>query len=285
MRFSLFPLLLAGLLSSAQGQFVSISDDFSNNGSLGGSTPDSGVGNWESNDSDPAISVTGGEALVAAGSGEMVQLNFYDGSGDLSSGTYYYGFSFRVDDSGSISTNNTVQAVTGFRQGTVGSGTYALSFGIFRPSTATQNNSGVPNTSTSQFAVGFFDGASLNGSTNSLTSWGSALDRGTNYRAVISFDLENNGAELWIDPTSSSSSSITLTGITSDTRGIFLRQASGSHGDVYFDDVLVAQSFEGALSAVPEPSTYAAIAGAAMLGFAVYRRRRQQRNSVAAAAA
>ncbi|QYY36773.1 PEP-CTERM sorting domain-containing protein [Ruficoccus sp. ZRK36] len=45
--------------------------------------------------------------------------------------------------------------------------------------------------------------------------------------------------------------------------------------DLIFDDFLFADSFESATGAIPEPSTYAALAGLAVLGIAVLRRKRR----------
>uniref|UniRef100_UPI00404A05DA PEP-CTERM sorting domain-containing protein n=1 Tax=Cephaloticoccus sp. TaxID=1985742 RepID=UPI00404A05DA len=73
----------------------------------------------------------------------------------------------------------------------------------------------------------------------------------------------------------SGSTSITLSGITSDARGVFFRQGAASHGQSFVDNLNVSVDFNtaAALAAVPEPSTYAAILGAmALIGALVVRR-------------
>lgn len=273
LRASCLAALVAMCVAAAGAQ--TIVDDFSTNGNLTGSTPDSGVGVWTTiNSGTPALSVSSGTLTIAASSGEASQLNF--SSSDLNSGTIYMGFTFSVDSNSSIGTNNSIQAVAGFRLGTASSGSYALSFGVFRPSSAAQSTSSLSNTSTSQVVAGLFNtGTSQNASTIALTGWATPLTLGTNYRVVIGMDLANDTATLWIAPTSSSSTSITLSGVTSDARGVFFRQGGSSTGTDYVSNLKVSTDFDtAALTSVPEPSTYAALLGAATLaGVVIWRRR------------
>jgi hypothetical protein len=66
------------------------------------------------------------------------------------------------------------------------------------------------------------------------------------------------------------SQSITLTFTDTTTLRIYANGASAGTATLRVDDV----QFAGALSAIPEPSTYAAMAGAAALAAAAWRRRR-----------
>jgi hypothetical protein len=270
-------LLLASVIAipvSGFAQFTPIADDFSVNGALVGSTPDSGVGTWtQISNTSPSLSVASGSLGLAASSGQSAQLNF--ASGNLSTGTIYLGWDFTVATGDSITTGDTIQAIAGFRSGTAASGAFEVSFGVFRPSGAAQTFSGAPSTTTSQVAVGIFTGASLNAATNNLTEWTAALNRGTQYRAVLGLDLDNDEARLWIAPASPASPSISI-GSTAALRGVFFRQGGASHGSVTLDNLAVSQDFSIAAAAVPEPGSFALLAGLAATGMALAGRRRSR---------
>lgn len=266
--------ITVGFLTLETVSAQTIEEDFPTDGVLSGSTPDAGIGDWTSISGSPALAVSSGILTIAAGGGESSQLNF--NASNLSSGTIYMGFNLEIDSSGSISTSDSIQSIAGFRVGTAGSGTNALSFGVFRPSGAAQSFSSIPTTSTSQVVAGIFTGSSLNATSNNLSGWATSIDRGTASRIVIGFDLTNDSGTLWVNPTSSGSTSITLSGITSDARGVFFRQGAASHGQGFVDNLNVSVDFNiaAALAAVPEPSTYAAILGAmALIGALFFRRR------------
>ena len=269
MKILLLPLLLASALS-VSAQFTPIAEDFSTSGNLVGSTPDSGVGSWtQISNSSPALSVSSGSLGLAASSGESAQLNF--ASSNLSTGTIYMGWDFTVSASGTISTGDSISAVAGFRSGTASSGVFELSFGIFRPSAAAQSFSGVASTATSQVAVGIFTGTSLNASSSNLTEWSAALNRGTQYRAVLGLDMDGDQARLWIAPATQDSPSIALAS-TAAVRGVCFRQGAASHGAVSIDNLVVSQNFAAAAAAVPEPATFATILGLFALAAASRRR-------------
>jgi hypothetical protein len=276
MRIKVMHQLLLGLLLTAAitvplsaATFVEISDDFSTLGSLTGTSTDAGSATW-SNISGTSGSITTGSGVVSLSTSpsESTQVNFTSGSGDLTTGTLYLGFTFTANIA-SISTSATIQSIAGFRTGTNASGSFALGFGTIRPSGAGATALGLPTTSTSQVAVGIFSGSS---SSTAIGGWASPLTQGTSYRIVIGLDLDNNVATLWIDPTSTSSTSVTLSGITADVRGAFLRQGNASTGNSTLDNLIVSQTFATA-SAVPEPATYAFFGGLAVLGLAAFRRR------------
>lgn len=259
--------------SILHAQFVAISDDFSTVGPLSGSTPDSGSGNWTTISGSPAIGVSGGSAQLAATGGEASRLNFRSSAGDFSTGTFYYGFNFTVSTEGSINTSATLSAFTGFRTGTDGSGSYAASFSVFRPSGTARSNSGLPAAGGDQVVAGLFTGATFNAETSNLTEWSAALDRGTTYRAVIGLNLDSDTATLWINPTSLASTSIQISGVTDNARGIFLRQGAASHGAISVDNVVLNTDFSIAAVAVPEPSAFALLGGFTVFGFTATRRR------------
>jgi hypothetical protein len=275
-------LLLASVLAipvSAFAQFTAIADDFSANGALVGSSPDSGVGTWaQISNTSPALSVTSGVLNLAASSGQSAQLNF--ASGNLSSGTIYMGWDFTIATGDSITTADTIQAIAGFRSGTAATGAFEVSFGVFRPSGAAQTFSGAPTTTTSQVAVGIFSGANFNAASNDLTEWTTALNRGTEYRAVLGLDLDNDIARLWIAPASPASPSISV-GSTSAIRGVFFRQGGASHGAVTLDNLAVSQDYAVAAAAVPEPGAFSLLAGLAASTMALSRRRLRQQRVIA----
>lgn len=254
---------------------TAIVENFSTAGGLTGTTPTMGLAGatWTNISGSTGLTVSSGALTIAGSAGEAAQLNF--NATDVATGTIYLGFDFTVSASGTISTNDTVSAIVGFRSGTASSGSYALSFGDFRPSANAQTTSSAPSTTTSQVAVGIFNSSSFNASSAPLSVWSTPLTRGTTYRVVLGFDTTNNTGSLWINPTSVGSTSITLTGVTNDPRGIFLREGASTHGSSTFDNLSVSTSFTTA-SAIPEPSTYAALAGAVVLISAIVLRHRRK---------
>lgn len=265
-------LLLTTCTSLAQ--FVSIAEDFSPASAVTGSTPDAGSGNWTNiSGTSGAIGISSGAAQLLTTSSEATQLNF--ATADRSTGTYYVGFSFTVSSTGTINTNDSIQSFFGYRTGTAGSGTYAGGFGVFRPSANAQTNSSLSSTSSSQVVAGIFTGSSLNASTGTLTSWATLLSRGTTYRAVMGFDLDNDTLKLWINPTSVSSTSITLTGVTANIRAIYLRSGNGSTGDIVLDDIAGSTSFTTA-AAIPEPAAVGVWLGLGSLAFVSLRRQKNR---------
>lgn len=268
--------VFALLRAVSHAQFTAITDDFSTTGSLTGSTPDTGVGNWTniSGTSGAIATSSGSLSLAAAGSTEATQVNF--ASSNLSSGTIYMGFSLNVSSSGSIGTNDSISSIAGFRVGTAVSGSNSFAVGVFRPSTNAQTFSSAPSTTTSQFDIGIFTGTSFNASSSVLPVWASALTRGTTYRVVLGFDLTNDTASLWVNPTSVTSTFITYSSVTDAVRGVYLRQGISTTGNITIDDLAVSQIFNTA-AAVPEPSTYALFGGVAALSLVFIQRFRSRR--------
>lgn len=263
---------------AAFAQFTPITEDFSTTGPLVGSTPDSGLGDWtRSSGGTPALSTASGALGLAASAGESAQLNF--ASVNLGGGTIYMGWDFTVSADGSLNTSDSVQAIAGFRSGTPASGSFELSFGVFRPSAAAQTFSGVPSTTTSQVVAGLFTGTSLNASNTDLAEWAVVLNRGVAYRAVLGVDLDADEARLWINPVSVASSSVAVP-FDAAVRGVFFRQGGASHGEVTIDNLSVSRDFAAAaafpVSAVPEPSASALLLGLFATSAAFTRRR--QRN-------
>jgi PEP-CTERM motif len=271
----LFGFILTAIITApiSAATFVEISDDFSSTGALTGTSTDAGSATW-SNISGTSGSITTGSgvASLSTSTSESTQVKFTSGTGDLSSGTFYFGFTLNVSVQ-SISTATTIQSIAGFRTGTAGGGSFALGFGTIRPSGAAATALGIPTAGLSQVSAGIF---STSSSSTTIAGWATPLTEGTNYRIVIGLDLDSDVATLWINPISTSSTSVTLSGITADVRGVFLRQGNASTGNSTLDDLVVSQTFATA-SAVPEPATYALFGGLAVLGLAAFRRRHTNR--------
>jgi len=261
---------------AAHAQFIALFDDFSTAGDLVGTSADSGDVRWAAVQGAGGPTVSNGALNIDAASGDVAQWNFSDTN--ITAGTIYLGFNFTVSSAGSLNVSETISAFTGFRTGTPSSGSVVLGFGTFRPNGNAQAGSSLSSTSTSQVYAGIFAGVTHNAHSAPLAAWTTPLDRGTDYRAVIGFDLSNDLAHLWIDPSSSDSPSITLTGLTGSPRGIFVREGAASHGAILFDNLSVSLDFNTAagLAAVPEPSTCAAVFGAlSLVGAILYQRRRK----------
>ena len=113
----------------------------------------------------------------------------------------------------------------------------------------------------------------LSGNNNTIKDWSTGLTFGTTYRVVSSYTLDTNVTNLWVNPTSSASTSITSTagGAATNVNSIVLRQDSGTSTELV-SKMVVSTTFNEAATfpAVPAPGA------AALLGLAalVSRRRR-----------
>ncbi len=108
------------------------------------------------------------------------------------------------------------------------------------------------------------------------TIWGSDLNYGQTYRAIVGYNQDTNQAQLWIDATTMSDTSIlgedrADPGDSVDS--FALRQSNSAGGEtIRVDNLVIANDFDSVLTAVPEPSSALVLGlGALALGF---RRRR-----------
>jgi len=123
-------------------------------------------------------------------------------------------------------------------------------------------------------ANGFLVGISH--TSTAQASWGSTLDYDTVYRAIIGYDRDSGLANLWIDASLESDTSIvTTTSDDNDVEGFYFRESSSSVNETtVVDDLIVGSTFADVVtfSAVPEPSSLFVLG---MVGFAGLARRRR----------
>lgn len=111
------------------------------------------------------------------------------------------------------------------------------------------------------------------------------LSLNTAYRVVVKYDMSSDRASLWINPDSEGSTNVSSTDAPTYAAGSLIGQfalrqgtstgsPTGFPGALTVDDVLVGTSFAAVATPVPEPEEWAAIAGAGLIGFALWRRRR-----------
>jgi hypothetical protein len=118
------------------------------------------------------------------------------------------------------------------------------------------------------FKIGITRGTGLGETT---TYWASELNQGQDYRVVMGYDIDNNVASLWINPTVIGDTNITNSSGTTDPTGlsVFSTRVNGTaDGEKYLDDLVVSGTFG---EVVPEPTTLG-LFGLALL--ALPRRRR-----------
>ena len=104
-----------------------------------------------------------------------------------------------------------------------------------------------------------------NGSSSPSSGWATPLSGDTTYRIVLSYEYDTGNGQLWVNPTTVGDTSISTTGFAGDNVvGFGFRQASGDSSQ-FIDNLVVATSFNEALT-VPEPTSLALGAlGGAML--------------------
>jgi uncharacterized protein (TIGR03382 family) len=121
------------------------------------------------------------------------------------------------------------------------------------------------------FSVGI---ASDDGTADAV--WATDLSYDTTYRAIVRYDQDINQAELWIDPTSSTDTSI-LGDDQADpgdaVDSFALRQSNSDLDEtVLVDNLVIGSTFDSVLTPVPEPGALSVLA---MFGLAGLVRRRK----------
>lgn len=230
----IFTLLVTLITAVSFGQ-VLVSEDFSySDGSLVGN------GNWES------VSGTAGDFLVSAGQAvvehgtpsEDVKIPFTAGDGSV-----YAGFDFSVDDLGAP----------------YGTGTDFEYFAHFdfkaRIDIVSGSNGG-------DYSIGISSGGSTSDST-----WASDLTFGQSYRLIAKFNQVTGIAELWINPTASTDTSISGSESIGNVSSFDLRQSDSSENEtVRVDNLMIGKTFGDVLTF----SATASVKNNQIEGFATY---------------
>ena len=120
-------------------------------------------------------------------------------------------------------------------------------------------------------ASGYSLGLSQNATAEVVSE--SVLSYGANYSVVLGFDFTSGLSTLWIDTTSITDTNITTSAVDSanDISAFAFRQgASSPDQEITIDNLIVATTFA---EVVPEPGTYALLAGMFALASVMLRRR------------
>ncbi len=268
---SRFLLLSAGALvaaSSVQAQLLNESFNYAN-GAL--ETVSSGA--WTIHSGTTALNVDGGKALINQGDSTsgLADLNApfagavtYDPT--TSSDSLYYGLT--------VNFSSLPNAV----------GSY---FAHFKSSTTANEFYGRLGASTEGAGAGSFRLAISSEGWNAATTTESPTDLAldTDYRVVVKYDMSTDRATMWVNPVNEGSTSVVSTDAPGYLAGSLIGQfairqgtstgsPTGFPGMLTVDDILVGTSFAAVATPVPEPEEWAVLAGAGLIGFALWRRRR-----------
>jgi hypothetical protein len=196
------------------------------------------------------MQVTGGQAIVSGANSEDVHRDTGTtmGAGDI----WYAGFDVTV--------SGTETAPVYFAHFITGASTFGSRVFITSPASG------------GDFAF------ALSGTSSVDQTWASDSTFGVTYRLVASYNYDTGAAQLWLNPSSESDTSLTsVNGFANDAfTGFAFREASNGSTES-IDNITIANTFSEALTgvAVPEPSTLAMAAsgGLALLGLGFKRRK------------
>ena len=214
------------------GQLVSESFSYSDGNLVGN-------GNWVS------FSGTAGEIQVGSGLITITDSDSEDARVTFtaqSSGTVYFGYDIKVSDPSSY-TSTDFEYFSGFADGT-----------------AFENRVDVAAFSASGWKPGISNSASA-----AEATWASDLSYASTYRIVVGITISTGVSELWVDPSSSSSTKITGTGSQTITEidAFYLRQSAATPNlSLTLDNLSISTDFDDAktfpVSAVAEPTSISA---------------------------
>jgi len=228
-------LLITFCLTSASFGQALIAEDFSyTDGSLVGN------GAWESESGTAGdFLVSSGQAVVKHGDpSEDVKISFTAGDGSI-----YVGFDFSVDDLGAP----------------YGTGT---DFEYFAHISFKARIDIVSGSNGGDYSVGISSGGSTAEST-----WATDLTFGQSYRLIAKFDQVTGIAELWINPTASTDTSISGSESIGNVSSFDLRQSDSSENEtVRVDNLMIGKTFGDVLAF----SATASVKNNAIEGFATY---------------
>jgi hypothetical protein len=186
------------------------------------------------------VQVASGRAVVNHGGTGLEDVNNVFAS--QTTGTVYYGIDFSVDDLG-VDHSGADEYFAHFNS----TGSFVARLHVTSPN--------VPATPAAQYTV-----AISTFETEEDVKWATDLDYGTNYRAVVGYDIALDQAQLWINPVSIASPSIlgddAVADVVSSIFSFSLRQSDpGPDEDVRVDNLIVATTFDEA-AAIPEPGAF-----------------------------
>lgn len=169
------------------------------------------------------IQVSSGMAVIAQGGGsrEDVSRAFSSVTGDV-----YYAFDFIVNDLGSPVSGGDYEYFAHFKDDSFG---FRARVDIIEPSGSGDFSIGLsPNTSTA------------------TNTWGTDLSFGQQYRVIVKYDQVTGVAQLWIDASDSSDTSISTAAVSPLSMENFsLRQAGSSVNEtITVDNLVVGQTFD-----------------------------------------
>ncbi len=253
---------ISTLFMSSATATILVNEQFTHmDGDLMGNTPTPGPGGtWETHSgTSNQIQVVNGEAVVNA------QTGFDDNTGFATrdvTATTYARFDFRLP----ASTNSDI----------VNLGSDGYYFAHFRGGTGTSFRArvGVLAPDVAEGGGDYKLVISAQSNLSNGTTWGSQLDFDTTYRVVTEYNAATQQSRLWLDPTDESSTNITAANSlsASDIFSYALRQNGDYDGQVIVDNLVVATSFDEALTGVPEPGAILLLL-TAVTGMGLFRRR------------
>lgn len=256
--------ILAVTLASSASAAILVSEDFTHpDGDLVGNTPTPGPGAaWaaHSGAGSNSVQVTSGAAVLqqAGGGREDVSTSFAARS---ATATTYARFDFSLpsgqtvdpDDFGLYFTHLKGSGTSGFR----------ARVGVVSPAAG------------GDFILGFNASGSRLSIAEGASHWPTELSFDTTYTVVTSYNAATGEAMLWLDPVNELSASLpnSAGGATgTEVEAFALRQSNDYTGSQIVDNVVVATSFDQALTGIPEPSSLALLVGFAFWGAASRRR-------------
>ena len=207
--------------------------------------------NWEAHSGSGDITVSGGAiTLTDSGTSQDVHADF----AAVTEGLIYYSFDASVSSSSTFSTGSDHEYWAHFNASGFSSKV------DFQMNGAEGYNIGIATiSSSSDHALGLFD-------------------YDTTYKVVVGYSFDDDVSSLWVNPSSiRDANAVGATSNVSSISAVAFRQSSASGTPVItFDNLIVATDFETAagLTAVPEISSFALIAGLFGISCAFLRRRR-----------
>lgn len=223
-------LVSAVAIASTASAQIYASDNFGYNGALtsNGWSAHSGAGN-------KVINANGSYATLdfSSGSGEDINLPFTSGALGASDDVYA-SFTLNVPSGNPVNPNGDGSYCAHFKDSSFG---FRGRFGLLSPAGSGDFTVAI-NTSSANLGAGGV--------------WATDLSFDTNYTIIISYDAATGDSNLWVDPTSVSSTSVTANGSAGTLiESVCLRQSNDHTGFIYISELVAGDTFGDVL---PVPS-------------------------------